>query len=160
MDERKKYFLRPGYVFVSGEAYLVYTVLGSCVSVCLWDRVLNIGGLNHYICSTPTGEDQSGRYGNISTPYLIKLMNDMGASRDNLDAYIIGGARNDSECSIKVGQENIIVAEDILRKYGINVIRRDVGGEMARKVIFDTRTGEVLVCKLSNARVVGLHEEN
>ncbi len=37
-NERFQYLLKPGYVFLSQEPTLIYTVLGSAVTVCLWDR--------------------------------------------------------------------------------------------------------------------------
>ena len=34
----KKYYLKPGYIFFSSEGHILETVLGSCVSVCLFDN--------------------------------------------------------------------------------------------------------------------------
>jgi chemotaxis receptor (MCP) glutamine deamidase CheD len=34
-NNSEKYFLHPGYIFISRNPYLIHTVLGSCVAVCL-----------------------------------------------------------------------------------------------------------------------------
>ncbi len=47
--------IMPGEYFVSQDPMIVYTVLGSCVSVCIRDTVLAIGGMNHFMLATPTG---------------------------------------------------------------------------------------------------------
>ena len=36
-------------MFASAQPAEVTTILGSCVAVCLWDRYLGIGGINHYM---------------------------------------------------------------------------------------------------------------
>jgi chemotaxis protein CheD len=47
--EKKEHFLYPGAFFAQKGEYTVSTILGSCVAVCLWDPVLRIGGINHYM---------------------------------------------------------------------------------------------------------------
>ncbi len=43
------HFLYPGMVFAKSGDFCITTVLGSCVSVCLWDCVLRVGGMNHFL---------------------------------------------------------------------------------------------------------------
>ena len=38
---------------VSQEPKVVYTVLGSCISVCLRDPLAGVGGMNHFMLSAP-----------------------------------------------------------------------------------------------------------
>ena len=37
-----------GGVHVSGDGVVLKTLLGSCVSVCLFDPVTRVGGMNHF----------------------------------------------------------------------------------------------------------------
>ncbi|MGE5583611.1 MAG: chemotaxis protein CheD [Bacillota bacterium] len=150
-EEPKKYFLQPGYIFVSEEPYLVHTVLGSCVSVCLWDSAMKYGGINHYIYSTAKNGERTGKYGDIAIPYLIKLMLEKGSKKENLKAHIVGGGEN-PELNSFIGKENALLAEKLLKQNKIEVITKDVYGELGRKVIFNTGKGEILIYKINEIR--------
>ncbi|MEJ6949843.1 chemotaxis protein CheD [Natronospora cellulosivora (SeqCode)] len=147
-----KYFLKPGYIFVSKKPYLLHTVLGSCVSVCFWDEQLKIASMNHIIYDKPFTKEQDTRFANISIPYMLKLMKDKGCLIENIKADIIGGAHNPLFNNILVSKNNIEMAEKVLKKYEIRIRGRDVGGEMGRKVIFNTETGEILIYKVNKVR--------
>ncbi len=140
MEEIKTYFLQPGYIFFSKEHYIIETILGSCVSICLWDEVLKIGGMNHYIYAF-SSEKQNAKYGKYSINYLIKMMKEEGCKNENIKAFVAGGARND-ELSPVVGEENIKIALEILSRNKINILIKDIGGNRGRKIKFDNYTGE------------------
>jgi len=67
----------PGEYFVSEEPKVVYTILGSCISVCLRDPFAKVGGMNHFMLAAPSnteGHDNwsdSGRYGSFAMEMLI-----------------------------------------------------------------------------------------
>lgn len=151
--EKQKYFLHPGCIFVSKEPHLISTVLGSCVSVCIWDPIQGFGGMNHHIHAIPFKKgERSSQYGIIAVPYMIKMLVKLGASRANFKAHIVGGSQNPLMGSSMIGKENIIIAEKILRENFIQVITVDTAGEMGRKVVFDTETGELAVYKVNKLR--------
>lgn len=152
MEEIQKYYLQPGYIFVSRHPYLIHTVLGSCVAVCLWDSNLKYGGMNHYIYNKPFNSRQGPQFGSISIPYMIKLMLDMGSLERDINAHIVGGAHNLKLGNAPVGSNNIEIAEEILKNKGISITTRDTGGEMGRKVVFNTDTGELLLFKVNSIR--------
>jgi len=150
--DTNKYFLQPGYIFVSKEPHLISTVLGSCVSVCIWDCKLNFGGINHYIHPKPFRTERNSQFGSIAVPYLIKLLLNMGAQKNNLKAHITGGAQSPDMNSYKIGRDNIRIAEKVLKHHSIEIITRDTGGEMGRKVVFNNETGEIVIYKVNNLR--------
>ena len=146
------YFLHPGGLFVKNTEYVVRTVLGSCVSVCLWDPVLQAGGINHYMLALWNGEGlPSPRYGNIAIPKLIENMLKLGCKRHNLQAKIFGGAAviKGSSGILHIGTRNIELADDMLKEEKIPIIGRDVDGNSGRKILFNTKTGRVLLKKLA-----------
>ncbi len=149
---KKKIFLNTGVIFADIEAYDVTTILGSCVSVCIWDKELRIGGINHYLLPLWNGEGlESPRYGNVAIARLIKKLQAFGSSKKNMIAKVFGGASvipNGGVGLMNIGERNIELAKDILKKEKIRIIGSDVGGELGRKIIFDTRAGFVLVKKL------------
>jgi chemotaxis protein CheD len=148
----KTHYLMAGNLFVPEEAHLVTTVLGSCVSVCLWDSILRFGGINHYMLPFWNGEGlASPKYGNIATAKLIERLQDLGAQKRNLRAKVFGGGivLNVKNPFMNIGERNIELAEDQLKSEGIPIVSADTGGNVGRKIIFNTGTGMVLVKKLT-----------
>lgn len=146
MEEIAKYFLQPGYIFFSEIPHLIHTVLGSCIAVCIWDSRRHCGGINHFIYAKSHENKRSTRYGDISIPYLIKLIIDSGSFVEDLRVHIVGGGQN-LNLSAAVGEENIKIADEIINKYGLKVLSHDVGGTTGRKLVFNNVSGEVFVYK-------------
>jgi chemotaxis protein CheD len=142
----QKYYLQPGFIFISEQQYNIHTVLGSCVSVCIWDAAREYGGMNHYIYDRPTGNEYSARYGTASIRHMLDLFYDNGSSARNLKAHIVGGGFGEFS-DPKVGAGNVAVAEEILERNGIVIITKDTGGQTGRKVIFNNYSGEIIVYK-------------
>jgi chemotaxis protein CheD len=151
-EEKAKYFIQPGYIFVCREPHLLSTVLGSCVSVCTWDSDSGFGGMNHYILPKPFNKERTARFGSISIPHLIKSLVDLGAEKHKLKCHIVGGAQNPAYGSAIVGKENIKIAENLIKKHYIDIVTFDTGGELGRKVVFDTETGEIVIYKVNSLR--------
>lgn len=147
-DQQKKHYLFPGALFAQAEPHLVTTVLGSCISVCLWDPKNRIGGINHYLLPLWNGEGlPTPKYGNVAIPRLIEKLVALGASRKDLQAKVFGGAAmwDNADSLIAVGQRNIDLAQSFLKEARIPIIGSDVGGNRGRKIIFDTAEGSILL---------------
>ena len=146
------HYLLPGNLFAHTEPYTVTTVLGSCVSVCLWDPAKRIGGINHFMLPFWNGEGlASPKYGNIAISKLIERMLDLGCEKRGLRAKIFGGGVMFKATSalMNIGERNIILAQDMLSEEKIPVIASDVGGSNGRKIIFQTGTGSVSMKRLA-----------
>jgi len=149
----KDYMLKPGYIYVTTGSSVVRTVLGSCVAVCLWDKNQKHGGMNHFLYpKANTKSKPTAQYGNVATRALIRMMADAGSYRKDMVAQIFGGGYSNDGKGKEIGEENVHVARSILADHGINVISEDVGGQMGRKIIFDTSTGHVVVFKVHKIR--------
>lgn len=150
------YFLYPGLIFAQKEACTVTTVLGSCIAVCLWDPVANIGGINHYMLPLWNGEGlPSPKYGNIAIKKLIEKMQALGCRKENLKAKVFGGGAvmQTSGGLLNVGERNIMLAEDLLADEKIPIISKDLGGDYGRKIIFCTSSGTVLMKKIRQSMI-------
>lgn len=152
MDETinlPKIYLHPSNLFVNKKPHIVSTVLGSCVSVCLWDQTVRAGGINHYMLPLWNGEGlQSPRYGNIAIAKLIEKMLSIGCKRSNLKAKVFGGASINQVADgnfLNIGERNIIIARDVLAEEGVSIVSSDVGGKYGRRLIFFTETGKVKI---------------
>ncbi|QTA85258.1 chemotaxis protein CheD [Desulfonema magnum] len=147
------YFLEPGYIFLATKPAIISGVLGSCVSVCLYDRKRKIGGMNHF--QLPYAREKglaTAIYGNAAIVMLIRMMTSDGSKIKHLEAQILGGAYNPGISQKNIGQENIKVARRILAEKRISVVSEDVGGEKGRKIVFNTNTNEVAVIKVDRLR--------
>lgn len=146
--ELKSYYLYPGELFTHREPHLVSTVLGSCVSVCLWDPLMRIGGINHYLLPLWNGEGlPTPKYGNVSIPRLVEKMAALGCLQSRLQAKVFGGAAMwaGGDGLLAVGLRNIQLAEHQLKELQIPVIGSDLGGSNSRKIIFNSGDGSVLL---------------
>lgn len=144
------HFLYPGMLFVQNQDCVITTILGSCVSVCIWDPALRIGGMNHFLLPLWNGEGlPTPKYGNIAIPLLFERLLGLGSKKNNLVAKVFGGANvlEGLKGILNVGERNIMIAEDILLESKVSVLSRDVGGSVGRKVLFKTESGDVLVKK-------------
>lgn len=155
----QKYFLHAGYIFISEQPYQLHTVLGSCVSVCLWDSGRRLGGMNHYIYSMSLKNERNCKYGNVSIPLMIEMMLHNGSALPDIKAHVIGGGSN-LGLNSKIGEENILIADKILGNAGIPVVIRNVGGQYGRKVVFDNHTGEIeVICNKSSCAQLHLNQD-
>lgn len=148
----KTHFLYPGALYAQKGECVVSTILGSCVSVCLWDPVLKIGGINHYMLALWNGEGlPSPKYGNIAITKLIEKILSLGSRKGDLKAKVFGGGEVlESSCGIlNISKRNIELAKEMLQNENIPVVASDVGGNLGRKLIFNTETGKVLVRKVA-----------
>ncbi len=142
----KKHYLMPSALIVSAQPMEVTTILGSCVAVCLYDPVSQIGGINHYMLDLWNGNGlESPKYGDIAIDLLIEKMIHSGAGSKRIIAKIFGGAASlkSSVNSFTIGERNIVLAEKKLSENGIPIKARHTGGHQGRNIRFYTHTGEI-----------------
>ena len=142
---RKRVFVLPGEMAVSRQPSEIATLLGSCVAICLYTKKTKTGGLNHFMLPTGEKDEMKGKYGDYATEKLVEMMRRFDPDVHHLEAYIYGGAAVVGHLSAGagIGLNNIEMAETMLKKYGIPIKRREVGGENGRKIFFHSDTGEV-----------------
>ncbi len=153
--QRDRLILSPGEHAVSEEDVVLYTVLGSCVAVCLRDSIRGISGMNHFMLPMPLPSSKffssdAGRFGLQAMELVINGMLKRGATRPRLRAKVFGGGHvlSTGSRADKVPSSNCAFALEYLAAEGIPVLAQDLGGLRARKVSFLARTFEVLVHKL------------
>lgn len=146
----------PGEYYVTRSNEIITTVLGSCVSACIRDRILGIGGMNHFMLPVSEGNGWSGggepvstamRYGNHAMEAMINDILSHGGRRKNLEVKIFGGGRI-MESATGIGEQNIEFVHQYLRKEGLLLLNEDVGDIYPRKVLYFPATGRVRLKKL------------
>lgn len=144
----------PGEYYVTQRGIVIVTVLGSCVSVCLRDRLSGIGGMNHFML--PGNQDggispisASARYGVYAMEILLNHLLKLGARRNALEAKVFGGGSVlRGMTANNVGARNAEFVIDYLRTEKIPVLAQDLLDIYPRKIYFFPETGKVLVKKL------------
>ena len=135
---------------------IVATVLGSCISVCMRDATIGVGGLNHFLLPKNNGSAVASageRYGDTAMEVLINGLLKRGAKRGNLEAKVFGGARVLSGATmLAIGDGNIAFVEDFLKREGIPVVSKDVGGTRSRRIHYQPATGRAWVQHVQSAR--------
>jgi chemotaxis protein CheD len=155
----------PGEYFATSDATAIATLLGSCVSVCLYDKKRGVGGMNHFMlpkvllhtdvtrCSLPyappCANPCSARYGECAFKHLLERLEVLGARRTNLEAKLFGAGRVMAGGS-DIGKQNAEFALGYLEERSIPVVASDLGQHYSRKLVFFPATGRVFVKRLHN----------
>ncbi len=158
--EKKRIFVEPGECFVTNENIVLSTLLGSCVSVCIYDAVNSIIGMNHFLL---TGKKHSkegafcnkkaGKYGFDAMKLLIDDMHKKGAKRKNMKAKAFGGGNvirvsEKNQGLLTVGDANCIFVRKFMKKYNIELVAEDLGGDEGRVIYFSAEDYSVYVRKI------------
>jgi len=148
--------IQAGGVIASKTPLLIKTTLGSCISVCLYDPVTRMGGMNHFMLpGVPGDAEGSTRFGVHAMEVLINRLLKLGASRHRLVAKIAGGCSVvDFSSGISVAERNQRFVEDFLAGEGFEVKARRVGGTHAMEVRFRTDTGDAFVRTVMDPGVI------
>src|SRR5258706_1470189 len=123
--------LFPGQMHVSPGPSVVRTILGSCVSVCLWDPLLRVGGLNHYLLPRgPANRTSDLRYGATAIPHLLHAVTAYGAVPERLVAKVFGGGAGLAApgSRFSLAAENVVVAGEAPSRRGIPIVAGGTGG--------------------------------
>lgn len=148
----------PGEYYVTTNRELIVTVLGSCVSACIRDPKMGIGGMNHFMLPASSSytdlkqNSDATRYGNFAMEKLINDILKNGGRRDALEIKLFGGGKVIAHMSqADVGNRNIAFARDYVLMEGFNIAAEDLGDIYPRKVVYDPISGKVQVKKLRKA---------
>lgn len=146
-----------GDCHVSGESDVTFsTVLGSCISACVYDKVSGVGGMNHFLLAEQSGSAKdrygaSARYGAFAMEQLINTVLSKGSgSKANLDIKVFGGGNINTSLD-DIGAKNITFVREFLRAEGYRLSSEDMGGTYARRVLFKPSSGRAFVKRLDSA---------
>jgi len=151
--------LLPGEYYVTKEHELITTVLGSCISACVRDPIMGVGGMNHFMLPETTKERlMSGneavvgnamRYGNYAMEHLINTILSHGGKRKNLEVKLFGGGKIVPTMS-DVGLKNVEFILEYIDAEGLKLLAQDLGDIYPRKVNFYPVSGKVKMKKIKD----------
>lgn len=158
----QKVFLSLGELMIVEQPTCVWTVLGSCVSVILYNPRLRISAICHaQLAEIDTfGAFANGRlpskyadkavasdfrYVGSSINYMVDQMQLMGIKKHEIFASVYGGGNVITQFTRKIGDENLTMAFEVLAKHNIRIIKQDAGGNKSRSLRHYSDTGLTLV---------------
>ena len=153
--------LLPGEYYVTRHEEMIATVLGSCVSACIRDVRLGVGGMNHFMLPLDGSSGQSAwgaaasaatRYGNVAMERLINDILKLGGRREDLEIKLVGGGRVLPDMTTDIGARNIEFVRAYVATEGFRVASEDLGDIHPRRVVYFPQTGRMRVRKLTTGR--------
>jgi chemotaxis protein CheD len=149
-------YLHPGQHHIATSPVILKMILGSCVGVFFFDRILAIGGATHFMLPHQRTGLPSPRYGDVAIKQLLEEFRGLGSR--HLEAKIFGGAsmlialRGLQGSHIgQIGQKNAETALEILAKERIVITEKNLLDERCRKVSMVSNTGATTLEFVGNA---------
>jgi chemotaxis protein CheD len=146
------------YVVLDDPNAVISTVLGSCVSACIRDPRLGIGGMNHFVLPEPNASSSApvagdpSRYGLHLMKQLVDDLLSRGVDLRRLEAKVFGGA---SPCNsyYNVGERNVRFALAFLAEKRITVVETQFGGISGCKLNYWPVSGKALCVPLTSEKI-------
>ena len=144
-----------GYKTAINPHILLCVGLGSCVGLCLYDPVTQIGGLAHVLLpDSRQAKDvgkKPGKFADTAVEALLSKMEQQGSSKKNIRAKLVGGATMFSSDDTTpngvfcMGPKNVEAVKNALASKGIKIDAEDTGGKHGRTIKFYVGTGKVTI---------------
>lgn len=156
-EEVNRVFLLPGEYMVSKQPHIISTLLGSCVSVCLYHPLHHFGGMNHYMLTQGPAGVRSGKYGDYAIGLLLQFMDRACGSLNGVEAMIFGGANvvGNIRPGEQIGERNVALAREMMRKNGVKVTKEQVGGNVGLKLHYQNWDNQIQVIPMNPRNMAG-----
>ncbi len=142
--------LDPGNLYIAWEPTIIYTLLGSCISIVLYLPESRVSAVCHSMLPNENTGGSAGpfRYVDSAIHYMMDSFRAHTLPTSSIQVKMFGGADmldNINKASNTIGQQNIMAAINILKGYGLKIDSRKVGGIKSYKLYLRSDTGEVML---------------
>lgn len=146
----KRVYLKPGEFYFSDDPSIVTTILGSCVSVTMFNAEYRCGAICHAVLPEYSSTGESFRYVNSSIRTMVQAFQHYGIDHAHIEVKLFGGSdvlpvHESRRQQATVGKQNIDAALRTLEREHLRLAASDLGGIQGRKILFNTHTGEILL---------------
>jgi putative nucleotidyltransferase with HDIG domain len=156
MPDTNRYHVAAGSYFVDTQKPTVLgAYLGTCVGAALYDPVAGVGGLIHLLLPEPLRVKetfQPEKYASTGFPLFLQALADAGATVENMQACIAGGALvgplDDSDLELDIGGRTAERVIQFISAEGIRIDKLETGGFFTCSLTLDLRTWE---CRIEPA---------
>ena len=136
MQTVQHYHVASGSYYVSRQKPLILDAyLGTCVGVALYDEETGVGGLIHLLLPEPislAGSFQPEKYASTGFPIFLRALYDEGVSKNNLKAFIAGGALvgpiESADLNLDIGGRTVETVMNYLKEEKIHIEQSETGG--------------------------------
>ena len=137
-------------VMLGDKTVVLRTILGSCVGICIYEKVAKIGAMAHILLPDDSGKSGNReKFADTAVPYMIELLTKDGGKIPNMSAKIAGGASMFNFAASfalgNIGDKNIEMTLKMLQKFNIPVLEQDVGGNLGRVIDFNLSDGSLRI---------------
>jgi len=158
----------PGEFYVTRHDEAISTVLGSCISACICDRRLGVGGMNHFMLPADSASGAADRwmdpatglatrYGSHAMECLINALLKLGGRREHFEIKLFGGGRILASMT-DVGEHNVTFVREYLKSEGLAVAAEDLGDIYPRRIVYFPDSGKVRVRRLQPLEATAIAE--
>ncbi len=142
-------YVPPGRLLATTDAKPLTTIVSTGAVVCMWDPVSGAGGMTHFLLPESGNAPPAPRFGNVALGLLVEQLVKLGAVERRLRARVYGGSAPPiATTGGHLGDRNIEKALAFLKDRFVPVLENGSGGESARKIVFNLKTGVAEVTRL------------
>ncbi len=130
---------------------LITHALGSCIAVILYDPLVKVGGMIHYMLPMSKTNPEKAKsnpamFADTGIPLLFQKMYEKGCAKENLIAKVAGGAKlYDDNGVFDIGKRNYSVLRKLFWKNKVIIAAEDVGGATSRTVRLQVGDGKTTI---------------
>jgi chemotaxis protein CheD len=148
-------------VSTDADDVLVTYSLGSCIGLAIYDPLVRVGGLLHYMLPDASinpkrAQDNPYMFASTGIPLLFNACYKHGADKKRLIVKVAGGSQiMDDSGVFNIGKRNYAILRKMFWKNKILIAAEDVGGTSNRTMYLHLADGEVKL-KVSKVGMVTL----
>lgn len=130
---------------------LITYALGSCIGVAIYDPVVKVGGMLHYMLPESSldavkAKEKPGMFADTGIQLLFKSCYSLGAEKKRIMIKVAGGASIlDNTNYFRIGEKNIMALRKIFWRNKVFIDGEDTGKNYNRTMVLNIYDGKVLV---------------
>ncbi len=133
------------------EGILVTYSLGSCIGVAIYDPMVKVGGLLHFMLPESSldkikSENNPYMFADTGIPRLFKTTYQLGAKKENMRVIIAGGSQVlDQHGFFNIGKRNQMAVRKMFHRNNVIIDYFDTGGNVNRTIRMSIKNGDTWV---------------
>ena len=135
-----------------GDTLITYS-LGSCLGITLFDPLAGVAGMLHAMLPDSGIDPRKSAqnpfmFVDTGIPMLFRECYRLGAEKSRLIVKVAGGATSKANVEddyFQIGKRNFVTLRKLLWKNNVLLKAYDVGGTVARTMVIEIESGEVLL---------------
>lgn len=138
-------------VSAAPDAVLVTYALGSCIAVMVYDPVVRVGGMIHFMLpfsktAPEKAAERPAMFCDTGVPILFESMYRLGAKKENIIVRIAGGGKLwEDSGTFDIGRRNYTALRKLFWINNVIITAEDVGGNKSRTARLYLSDGRVTI---------------